>query len=294
MRISIIIPVFNSAPLLRRTLQSIRLGEAEDVEVIIRDGGSEDGIEEVVADFPDVVTLLISERDGGQYDAIAKGFAQCSGELLCWINAGDFFFPGALQSAKRVFAQFPMVDWLTGRQCVAEEGMVTVMGRSTVLISNFEIRSGVCSGGIGGHLQQEGMFWRRSLWEKVGGLDPEYKLAGDFELWLRFSKEADLYRMQNPLAAFSYHGDNRSVRLRSDYEREVAAILSKRNSMQRRFALALTATLRLTRKIPLLRECVMFLLIPFRFLSVGVISWKRERGSGAFTLRLGRVPAWLG
>lgn len=294
MRVSVIIPVFNSAPLLRRTLQSIRLGDAEDVEVIIRDGASDDGIESVVAEFPDVVTFFVSEKDGGQYDAISKGFSQASGEILCWINAGDFFFPGALGSAVQVFSHFPQVSWLTGRQCVAEEGLVTVTGRATVLISNFEIRSGVCSGGIGGHLQQEGMFWRRALWEKVGGLDPEYKLAGDFELWLRFSGEVDLYRMQNPLAAFSYHGDNRSVRLRSDYEREVAAILGRRSSLQRGFALTLTAGLRLTRKIPLLRECAMLLMLPFHHLSVGVISWKREGGSGAFTLRLKHVPAWLG
>jgi len=202
MRVSIVIPVYNCAKLLGITLQSIRLCGHADIEVLVIDGSSDDNTAEVVSSFGDLVTLFVSEPDGGQYDAINKGMARATGEILCWINGGDFFMPGAVGNAVSVFEACPAVAWITGRPCVAEGLALRRQGPHEVVVSNPEIRYGLCCGGASGCLQQEGMFWRRSLWERAGGLDLRYRLAGDYELWIRFARETCLVRLDLPLAVF--------------------------------------------------------------------------------------------
>ena len=54
-----------------------------------------------------------SRPDEGQYDAIARGFEQTTGDVMAWLNAGDVFLPWALQLVGELFAQFPQIEWLT-------------------------------------------------------------------------------------------------------------------------------------------------------------------------------------
>src|SRR5204863_5895479 len=79
-----------------------------------------------------------------------------------------------------------------------------------------------------GWLQQESTFWRRSLWERAGGrIDTRWKLAADFELWLRFFQHAELYAVDTPLAGFRQHGDQKTGQEKEFYQREAAQILSE-------------------------------------------------------------------
>ena len=75
-------------------------------------------------------------------------------------------------------------------------------------------------------IQQESTFWRRSLWERAGGwLDPGFALGGDFELWARFFKHADLYAIDTPLGGFRMYGEQRSAQQREQYDRDVRRAL---------------------------------------------------------------------
>lgn len=295
MKVSIVIPTYQSADLLSTTLTSIRMGGWDTIEVIVMDGGSTDHIADVVASFKDLVTVFVSEPDAGQYDAINKGMARATGEILCWINSGDFFLPGALANAIEVFTRCPSISWITGRPCVAEGRVLRKQGLYEVLVSNPEIRLGLCCEGETGFLQQEGMFWRRTLWEQAGPLDTTYRLAADYELWIRFSRATDLVRLSLPLGAFSYHGTNRSVVQHDQYMAEVQTIITRFSARERslRHVLRLMSlTLRIARELPIISAIAQFFVKRFPSLRIQIVSWNRKPESG-FRLRQKNRACWI-
>ncbi|MES2982885.1 MAG: glycosyltransferase family 2 protein [Verrucomicrobiota bacterium] len=295
MRVSIVIPTYNCADLVGMTLRSIQQGGHHDIEVILIDGGSKDNIAEVVASFGDLVTIFVSEPDDGQYDAINKGMGHATGEILCWINGGDFFMPGALENAVAVFRAKPNAQWITGMRCIAEGIALRLQGAREIVVSDLEIRYGLCSGGVMAFLQQEGMFWRRTLWETVGGLDTRYRLASDYELWIRFAGETRLVRLTVPLAAFSYHGTNRSVLEREAYLAEVKAIgdeFSDRDKRIRKWLLHLRQMVGIIRKVPVVRSLLRLILQRIPSLNIVVVSWKRSN-SERFKIELSRRLPWM-
>ena len=87
------------------------------------------------------------------------------------------------------------------------------------------IRNGGFRVGVFGWLQQESMFFKRDLWEKVEGLNLKYKLAGDYELWTRFAKYSSLVSVNIPLAAFRVDQDSRSKKMANEYSEEVKSVV---------------------------------------------------------------------
>ena len=295
MKVSLVIPTYHCADLVGKTLTSIRMGGWDDVEVIVVDGASKDNIAEVVASFGDLVSVFVSEPDNGQYDAINKGMARATGEVLCWINGGDFFMPGAIANAIEVFQLRPEAEWITGRPCVAEGLALRRQGNHEVVVSNPEIRYGLCCGGATGFLQQEGMFWKRTLWEKAGPLDLTYRLAADFELWTRFAKVAELYRLTVPTAAFSYHETNRSIVQRDSYMAEVDQAVAKFSDRERRIRQRLKPLpwiCRVARKVPGLNYLARFIIQRINPLLVPVISWRKVK-NGGFKIEHNRRVCWI-
>lgn len=287
MKVSIIIPTYNCASLLKVTLHSIRLCGWEDIEIIVRDAASVDGTTEVADDFKDLFITVISEPDHGQYDAINKGFRAATGEILCWINAGDMFMPGAIGNVVDALTTFPEIRWITGRQCVAEGEKMRRLADTVLLVSDLEIKLGLCKGGYSGHLQQEGMFWRRELWVEAGPLDLQYKLAGDFELWTRFARVSSLYRLRVPLAAFSYHETNRSITEFEEYRKEVNLAIERLPHQIRRWHRALSFLplfWRICRRTPGLRAVFSVTCKLTRLFPIQIISFERS-GSKFKTVR---------
>lgn len=294
MKVSLVIPTYNCASLLRATLNSIRLCGWGDLEIIVRDGASRDDTVRQVEDFPDLPIRVVSEPDQGQYDAINKGFELATGEILGWINAGDLLMPGAISNVADAFSSIPEMKWVTGRQCVAEGVKIRKIGERVLAVSDLEIKLGLCRGGLSGHLQQEGMFWRRDLWEEAGGLDLDYKLAADFELWTRFARVAKLYRLRVPLAAFSYHETNRSITEAGGYQDEVKRAIDRlppRLKAMHRGLFFLPIFWRACRKLPIIRAAVGLVCRLIPSLTIKVVSFERK-GSKFKAVCKGRA-AWV-
>lgn len=216
-RISIVTPSFNQGRFIESTIQSILDQGYPNLEYIIIDGGSTDNTLDVIRKYENDISYWTSEPDSGMYDAINKGFAQSTGEIMAWSPTGDLYKPGALKLVGRVFARFPQIEWLTSlyKTKCDEAGNETdcypVKGynrRAFVKGLNFP-------GGSPYHrytIQQQSTFWRRGLWERAGGrMDAAMQGAGDFELWCRFYQHAELVAVERPIGVFRSHEGQTSV-----------------------------------------------------------------------------------
>ncbi len=226
-KISIVTPSFNQAEFLEETIQSI-LGQGyPNLEYIIIDGGSTDGSLEIIKKYERHLHFWCSEPDGGQYDAINKGFSHSTGEILAWLNSDDMYFPWTLRTVSSIMSDLPQVEWLTTLKpgiwdrhgfCL---GFREVSGysREAFLDGNF-LPSRGC-------IQQESTFWRRSIWEKAGGyVSTTYKLASDFDLWSRFYLHSNLFGTTSPLGGFRYQENQKSYQNQEQYLREAKESLA--------------------------------------------------------------------
>lgn len=228
-RISIVTSCFNAEETIGDTLQSVLGQQYPALEYIVVDGASRDGTLAVAQRHRAGLTTLVSEPDGGQYHGIQKGMAMASGEIMAWLNADDVYCPWTLSVVGEVFATYPQVEWLIGTPGhMNRRGQCTrVAGESAPAYPAAYVRNGWFRAQGAGYLQQESMFWRRSLWQRAGGLDLRWQLAADFELWCRFARHAELHALASPLALFRRRpGEQRSSAGLADYEREVGQICS--------------------------------------------------------------------
>ena len=101
-KISIVMPSYNQVQFIERSILSILNQDYSNTELIIIDGGSEDGTIEIIKKYEDKITLWISEKDQGQSDALNKGFKHCTGEIYGWLNSDDIYLPNAFKNAVSV------------------------------------------------------------------------------------------------------------------------------------------------------------------------------------------------
>jgi glycosyltransferase involved in cell wall biosynthesis len=198
--ISMVTPSFNQAKFLRHTIESV-LGQGyPKLEYVVQDGGSEDGTIEILEQYRPHLTRAESHKDGGQANAINLGFAHASGEIMAYLNSDDLLLPGALHYVARYFERHPEVDVIYGhRVIINEEGKE--IGRWVLPPHDDRTQLWL------DFVPQETLFWRRRIWEKVGGcIDESYQFAMDWELFLRFVKAgAQIRRVPRFLGAFRSH-----------------------------------------------------------------------------------------
>jgi glycosyltransferase involved in cell wall biosynthesis len=213
-KISLVTPVFNSVRYIEQTILSVLAQNYPNLEYFIIDGGSTDGTLDIIRKYQSQITGWLSEPDKGMYDAINKGFSYTSGDIMGWISATDVLQAGGLSVVGTVFYQFPQVEWITGRQTLlSEEGEIKRVD-PPMRWSRYSFLLGASQR----HIQQESTYWRRSLWERAGGsVDATRRSAGDFELWVRFFRQARLYTVDSAIGAFREHADSGSLSDRDNF-----------------------------------------------------------------------------
>ncbi len=203
-KISLVTPVFNSGKYIEQTVQSVLGQNYPNLDYFIVDGSSTDGTLEIIRKYESRISGWMSEPDKGMYDALNKGFARTSGEIMGWISATDMLQPGGLAVVGGVFRDLQEVEWITGRPSwFNEEGELIGTG-APPRWSRIRFLAGANR-----YIQQESTFWRRSLWERAGGrVDSSRRNASDFELWVRFFRHARLYPVDALIGGFRKHGDS--------------------------------------------------------------------------------------
>jgi glycosyltransferase involved in cell wall biosynthesis len=245
-KISVVTPSFNQAPYLEACLSSVLSQNYPNLEFIVIDGGSTDGSVDIIRAHQADLSYWISEPDSGHADALNKGFALCTGEILCWLNSDDMQTPWALRTVAEIFMQFQDIEWIQGW-------------------NGFWTKHGVMVHPMGNHkniysyltwnyhwIQQESVFWRRSLWEKAGGrIDTNYEFLIDVELWSRFFLHAELYRVDALLSGWRNTGINRALTNKAKCHQEALRAI---DAMGKRIDSRTRKTAKLLRLISFLRK----------------------------------------
>jgi len=204
--ISIITPSFNQGAFLERTILSVLDQGYPQLQYIIQDGASTDGTTAILERYWPRLTSCSSEPDGGQADAINRGFRRATGDILAYLNSDDLLLPGALAYVANYFAKHPDVDVIYGHRIVIDHEDWEV-GR-WVLPPHDNEALGWCD-----YVPQETLFWRRRVWERIGGrLDEEFQFALDWDLLLRLRDAgARFARVPHFLAAFRVHPEQKTT-----------------------------------------------------------------------------------
>jgi glycosyltransferase involved in cell wall biosynthesis len=219
-RVSVVTPSLNQREFVGDTLRSVLDQGYPELEYVVVDGGSTDGSVDIIRAYESQLAWWVSEPDRGHPDAINKGFGHTSGEIMCWINSSDVYYPWTLATVAEIFAQLPQVEWLMG--VPSEFGLSG--GPRKVAPASFNVYDFLA----GKHrwIQQESVFWRRTLWDRAGGgLAVDKPRVADFDLWLRFLRLAPLYHAETVLGGFRNHDDRLGDQEDGRYESEAAALL---------------------------------------------------------------------
>jgi|HubBroStandDraft_6_1064221.scaffolds.fasta_scaffold68659_3 glycosyltransferase involved in cell wall biosynthesis len=241
MRFNIVTPVLNGEKFINETILSVVSQTGPfSIRYHVQDGVSTDTTIKLLTawqkrlanDFPTncagIEFSFSSEPDRGLYDAVNRGFAACGdSDLMAWINADDRYEPGAFVTVAEIFDKHSDIDWVTGRPTVINEAGGMLHISPIVPFPRTAIAAGIFEGRFARpFIQQEGTFWRPGLWEKTGGLNANFRFAGDFDLWRRFAMQSDLVIVDAILGCFRV----RTGQLTDDMKRYHAEIDSSLSS----------------------------------------------------------------
>jgi glycosyltransferase involved in cell wall biosynthesis len=206
LKFSIITPSFNQARFLERTITSVLEQPYPKFEYIIIDGGSNDSSREIIQKYQKKLAYWISEPDKGQTDAINKGFARATGDIFAWLNSDDTYMRGFLPQVASFFEKHPDAVAVYSNANFIDEND-RIIGRFPAAQTDYKkLKQGYV------HIPQQACFFRADLWRKVGPLDPNIFFAMDYDLWVRLSREGDLFYLPEfTWANFRLHSDAKTI-----------------------------------------------------------------------------------
>jgi len=179
-RISMVTPSYQQGDYIERTIQSVLEQFYPNLQYFVQDGGSRDSTVGVLKRYEDKISGWASEKDSGQSQAINLGFDHADGEIMAWLNSDDLLLPGALHAVAEYFNRHPDVDVVYGNRLLIDEKDMEI-GRWILPGHDSDVLSWA------DYVPQETLFWRRGIWEKVGGkIDESFRFAMDWDLLVRF------------------------------------------------------------------------------------------------------------
>ena len=199
-RISLVTPSFKQAHFIGRTIESVLAQGYPNVEYFVQDGASPDDTVEVLRRYQGRIAGWDSSPDTGQSQAINRGFARTSGEIMGWLNSDDILLPGALAAVGTFFAEHPEVDVVYGHRVLIDENDAEI-GRWIMPPHSDDVLSWA------DFVPQETLFWRRRIWDKAGGrIDESFRFAMDWDLIVRFRDAGARFdRLPRFLGGFRIH-----------------------------------------------------------------------------------------
>jgi glycosyltransferase involved in cell wall biosynthesis len=204
--ISLVTPSLNQGKFIRATIESVLSQGYPFLDYRVQDGGSTDETLAVLREYGERVPF-VSEKDAGQADAINRGLAHATGEVLGYLNSDDVLRPGALAAVGDAFASDPDLVFVWGRAAYID---VSGNAVSTYLVRPDAIESlaDAC------FIAQPAAFFRRKAWEDVGPFDTSLHHVLDYDYWLRLAAKFPASRtrfLDRELAGCRMHADAKTV-----------------------------------------------------------------------------------
>ncbi len=227
LRVSIITPSFNQAAYIQRHLDSVKSQVLPPFEHLIYDPGSTDGSLELIERYCNEVKFaqLINEADDGQVDALNKGFAKATGDIIAWLNSDDYYVDNSvLERVASVFRARPDVDVVYGRGQFVDPAGETL--RDAYIQEDDQKLKAAFQHSVG--ILQPALFFRRKILDAVGLLNPNYNFAFDYEYWIRIALAGKtFFFLDQNLACAVLHRDSKTCSGRGQqYEESLDAVKS--------------------------------------------------------------------
>ncbi|MES9843708.1 MAG: glycosyltransferase family 2 protein [Candidatus Sedimenticola sp. PURPLELP] len=217
--ISIITPSFNQAEYLERTIVSVLGQDYPCLEYIIIDGGSTDGSLAVIEKYADKLSYFVSEKDGGQANAINKGLELAKGEWVGWQNSDDIYYPGAFRRLADAVTKASGIDLVVGNINLINSDDEVLRDIKYVRPS---YRSLLAEGMV---LTNQAALWRRSVHEEIGFLNESLDCGFDYEWFLRLLENRKSVHINKTLGALRLHEDTKTFNRQNTFKTEYRAIL---------------------------------------------------------------------
>lgn len=232
-KISVVTVTFNQAAYIEETIRSILWQGYPNLEYIVFDGASTDNTLEILERYKSEIAYCISEPDKGQSNALNKGFARATGEILAWLNSDDCYLPGTLARVAIAFDSYK-TDMVVGG-CELREGNCSTpfkthhsalpVGQSVKLPLDRLLNIDSCWF-AGEFFYQPEVFWTRDLWQRVGAhVREDLYYSMDYELWLRMAVQgATVIHLPDPLARYRMHPQQKTYGEESPYLPELRQV----------------------------------------------------------------------
>ncbi len=218
--VSIVTPSMNQGRFLRRTIESVLNQTYRNIEYLVIDGGSSDESIEILESYGDRLRW-ISEPDGGQTNAINKGFALARGRIRAYLNSDDMLLPDAVENAVAFLRQNPDCDMVYGEAAFIDEHDREI-GRYNTDEYSFERLMWDCC------VCQPAAFWRREIADRIGPFDERVHFAMDYEYWLRIDRAGGrIMHLRRLLAASRVHSETKTQSRRAEIFAEIFDVCLK-------------------------------------------------------------------
>ena len=180
MKISIITVSFNAIKTIEQTINSVLSQNYKQIEYIIVDGASDDGTIQLIQKYSSRIDIIISEHDNGMYDALNKGIRLATGDIIGILNSDDYFCNNnVLNDIAEKFCKNLQLDAIIGDVAFinADNKIIRYCSGEKWNISKFK---------FGNMPPHPSFYCKTECFNKFGYYKTEYKIAGDFELLIRF------------------------------------------------------------------------------------------------------------
>ncbi len=178
--ISVITVCYNSASTIQRAIESVVSQDWPNIQHIVIDGGSNDGTKEVLEKFSEHLSCTISEPDNGLYDAMNKGIAHATGDIICFLNSDDFYASNTILTGVVQTMREHAVDAVLGDVSFFHHGRPNVSVRR-YRSDRFSPKK-LPYGWMPAH---PAMFLKKQMFDRVGKFRTDFKIAADFDFVLR-------------------------------------------------------------------------------------------------------------